>query len=84
MSITETVHIKELKETKGKDVVSMDRGKRKGLHQMDCCSSAISTSLAGCGDFLPWLLGLFFLQNYVVVIIKKKGWWEIDISLFIT
>lgn len=39
--------------------VSADRGKRKGLHQMDCYGSAVSPSLAGCGHFFPWLLGFF-------------------------
>lgn len=39
--------------------VSADRGKRKGLHQMDCYGSAISPSLLAVVIFFPWLLGLF-------------------------
>lgn len=38
---------------------------------MYCYGSAISTSLAGFGDFFPWVFGLFFLQNYVVAIKKR-------------
>lgn len=50
----------------------MDGEKRKGLHQMDCYSSAISTSLAGFGDFFLGYWVWFSLQNYVVVIKEKK------------
>lgn len=60
VSITETCLHKGAKETNGKAGVSMDRRKRKGLHQMDCYGSAISTSLAAGGDFFPWLFGLVF------------------------
>lgn len=60
VSITETCLHKGAEGDKWEGWCEHGWGKRKGLHQMDCCGSAISTSLAACGDFFPWLLGLFF------------------------
>lgn len=73
VSITETCLHKGVEGDNRKAGVSVDRGKRKGLHQMDCYGSAISTSLAGCGDFFLGYWICFFLQNYVVVIERKKN-----------
>lgn len=52
----------------GRAGVTVDGGREKGSTRW----IAISTSLAGYGDYVLGYWVCFFLQNYVVVIKKKK------------